>query len=41
LNIQRITKRRINERFFRIDQSLYYDESYDANYLEKEFNKNF
>jgi acetaldehyde dehydrogenase/alcohol dehydrogenase len=41
LNIQRITKRRINERFFRFDQSLYYDESFDANYLEREFNRNF
>ena len=41
LNIQRITKRRLNERFFRFDKSLYFDESLPAVEIEKEYNKNY
>ncbi len=41
LNIQRIAKRRINERFVRFDSTKYFDETLDFNNLEKEFNLNF
>ena len=41
LNIQRIAKRRDNERFVRFDAKKYFDEKLDFNVLEKEFNLNF
>jgi len=41
LNIQRIAKRRLNERLFNFDQSLYFDESLDAMAIEREYNKNY
>ncbi|MDP8298544.1 MAG: aldehyde dehydrogenase family protein [Candidatus Tantalella remota] len=40
LNIQRIARRRINRRFEHFDQKLYFDESLDANAIEKKFNMN-
>jgi acetaldehyde dehydrogenase/alcohol dehydrogenase len=41
LNIQRITKRRTNERFKHFDKNLYFDESLDAKTIEKAFNRNY
>ncbi len=41
LNIQRITKRRINDRTANFDMSKYLDDSRDALTLEKEFNNNY
>jgi len=41
LNIQRITRRRMNERMVNMRFDLYFDESVDADILEKEFNKNY
>ncbi len=41
LNIQRITKRRMNERFARFDKTLYFDESLDAARAEQEYNRNY
>ncbi len=41
LNIQRIAKRRDNERFVRFDSQKYFDENLDFNALEKEFNLNY
>jgi acetaldehyde dehydrogenase/alcohol dehydrogenase len=41
LNIQRITRRRMNERMVNMGFDLYYDESVDADKLETEFNKNY
>jgi len=41
LNIQRIARRRMNERFAKFDKNLYFDESLDADFLEKEFNRNY
>jgi len=41
LNIQRITRRRINRRFDSFDKSLYFDESVTADKVEKIFDKNF
>ena len=41
LNIQRITRRRINERFHRFDVRKYFDESLDARAIEADFNRNF
>jgi len=41
LNIQRITHRRLNERFAAMDQAAYFDESVDATALGKRYNKNF
>ena len=41
LNIQRIAKRRDNERYVRFDANKYLDESLDFNILEKEFNLNY
>ena len=40
LNIQRITRRRVNQRFERFNKELYFDESLDAAAIEKEFNRN-
>jgi acetaldehyde dehydrogenase/alcohol dehydrogenase len=41
LNIQRIARRRENQRLARFDQSLYFDESLDARAIEKAFNRNY
>jgi len=41
LNIQRIARRRMSERFLNFDQSKYFDESYDAESIEKEYNRNY
>jgi len=41
LNIQRITKRRTNERLEHFNKNLYLDESYDSKAIEKEFNRNY
>ncbi len=41
LNIQRIAKRRDNERYVRFDADKYFDESLNFNILEKEFNLNY
>ncbi len=41
LNIQRIARRRINERIERFDMSLYLDESLDARAIEQKFNHNY
>lgn len=41
INIQRITRRRVNKRMVDFDNSLYYDESVDAEKIESEFNKNY
>ena len=41
LNIQRIAKRRDNERFVRFNADKYLDEKLDFNILEKEFNLNY
>jgi acetaldehyde dehydrogenase/alcohol dehydrogenase len=41
LNIQRITKRRLNERFGRMSASRYLDDQLDAVQAEKEFNRNY
>ncbi len=41
LNIQRITRRRMNERMVNMGFDLYFDESVDADTLETEFNKNY
>jgi acetaldehyde dehydrogenase / alcohol dehydrogenase len=41
LNIQRVAKRRMNERFDRFDKSLYFNESMDVNAIEKEYNRNY
>lgn len=41
LNIQRIARRRVNRRFEKFDNKLYFDESADANTVEKEFNRNY
>jgi len=41
LNIQRIARRRDNERFVRFDSSKYFDKAMDFNILEKEFNLNY
>jgi len=40
LNIQRISRRRVNQRFERFNQELYFDESLDATAIEKEYNRN-
>lgn len=40
LNIQRIARRRVNERFDRIDKGLYFDESLDAAAIEAIYNQN-
>jgi len=41
LNIQRIAKRRVNERFNRFDSDKYFDDTLDFNILEKDFNLNY
>ena len=41
LNIQRIAKRRTNERLTNFDMNLYYDESQDAKSIEREFNHHY
>lgn len=41
LNIQRITRRRINRRMEHFDSSLYYDEQATAAEIEKIFNRNY
>jgi len=41
LNIQRIARRRMNERIERFDMSLYLDESLDARAIEQKFNRNY
>lgn len=41
LNIQRITRRRMNERLERFDTSLYFDESLSAKNIEQQFNRNY
>ena len=38
LNIQRIARRRVNKRLEHFNQNLYFDESLDANAIEKKFN---
>ena len=41
LNIQRIARRRTNTRLEHFDQNLYFDESFDAKAVEKQFNQNY
>ncbi|MCX6985213.1 MAG: aldehyde dehydrogenase family protein, partial [Lentisphaerae bacterium] len=41
LNIQRIARRRENQRLEKFDKSLYFDETMDAEAIEKIFNRNF
>ena len=41
LNIQRIARRRENQRLVKFDKSLYFDESLDAKAIEKIYNRNF
>ena len=41
LNIQRISRRRPNERFIRFDAALYLDENLKANEINELYNKNF
>ncbi|HBC88602.1 MAG TPA: hypothetical protein DCZ94_16770 [Lentisphaeria bacterium] len=41
LNIQRIARRRENQRLEKFDKSLYFDESLDAGAIEKIYNRNF
>jgi acetaldehyde dehydrogenase/alcohol dehydrogenase len=41
LNIQRIARRRENQRLEKFDKSLYFDESLDAEAIEKIYNRNF
>ena len=41
LNIQRIARRRENQRFEKFDKALYLDESMDAEAIEKIFNRNY
>ena len=41
LNIQRIARRRENQRLMQFDLNLYYDESLDAAAITRAFNKNF
>lgn len=40
-NIQRITRRQLNQRLPGFDQRLYFDESMDAEKIEKIFNRNY
>lgn len=41
LNIQRIARRRENQRLEKFDKALYFDESLDAEAIEKIYNRNF
>jgi acetaldehyde dehydrogenase/alcohol dehydrogenase len=40
LNIQRVARRRINNKFMQVDVTKYLDESLDSTDLEKEYHKN-
>jgi acetaldehyde dehydrogenase/alcohol dehydrogenase len=40
INVNRIARRRVNERFGRFDKSLYYDESLSASQIESVYDKN-
>jgi acetaldehyde dehydrogenase/alcohol dehydrogenase len=40
LNIHRICRRRVNERWMNIDPDKYLDESFNAEDIEREFDKN-
>ncbi|HPA17148.1 MAG TPA: aldehyde dehydrogenase family protein [Verrucomicrobiae bacterium] len=41
INIQRITRRRVNERFERFDKRLYFDDGLDATAIETVYNLNY
>ena len=41
LNIQRVTRRRMNVRMLNLGFDIYLDESLDADTLEREYNKNY
>ncbi|MFA6294593.1 MAG: aldehyde dehydrogenase family protein [Victivallales bacterium] len=41
LNIQRIARRRENQRLMKFDKALYFDESLDAEAIERIFNRNY
>jgi acetaldehyde dehydrogenase/alcohol dehydrogenase len=41
INIQRITRRRVNERFERFDKRLYFDDGLDATAIESVYNLNY
>jgi acetaldehyde dehydrogenase/alcohol dehydrogenase len=41
LNIQRISRRRPNERFIRMDRDFYLDESYNAEQVNEIYNRNY
>ena len=41
MNIQRITRRRVNERMLRFDSSKYFNESLTAKEIEAEYNRNY
>jgi len=41
LNIQRIARKRVNQKFDKIDKSLYLNEAYNSEMIEKEYNKNY
>ncbi len=41
LNIQRIARRRVNNRLAQFDQAKYLDESFDTTALEQQFNRNW
>jgi len=41
LNIQRVTRRRMNERMVKLGFAVYMDPKLEADHLEKEFNKNY
>jgi len=41
INIQRVCRRKVNEKWFNFDQSKYMDESLDINDILKEYNSNY
>lgn len=41
LNIQRISRRRMNQKFAAFDQTKYFDPKYNSDMVEKEYNYNF
>jgi acetaldehyde dehydrogenase / alcohol dehydrogenase len=41
INIQRVTRRRVNQRMVDFDNKLYYDETVDSETIEAEFNRNY
>jgi len=41
LNIQRVAKRRVNQRLEHFNKELYFDETRDTNSIEREFNRNY